>query len=221
MIVIGGGDTGTDCIGTSLRHGCKSLVNLELLPQPPETRAPGNPWPQWPRIFRVDYGHAEAAHKLGKDPRQYEVLTKEFIGDEQGNVTGIKTVQVGDSHRKLRLLTTLNSFKIWLRIWLSPRSGYWTYNQLVTDLGFVPKLRVSAIVLDFLTFWVSRQGSTPLSSKLLGAKLLGFREFVGLEGYRTQRTSSKLPFVEDLKPCYSKDFGGLLQRAAKMYVTVG
>lgn len=94
MIVIGGGDTGTDCIGTSLRHGCKSLVNLELLPQPPETRAPGNPWPQWPRIFRVDYGHAEAAHKLGKDPRQYEVLTKEFIGDGEGNVKGIKTVQV-------------------------------------------------------------------------------------------------------------------------------
>ena len=61
MIVIGGGDTGTDCIGTSLRHGCRSLVNFELLPKPPPTRAPDNPWPQWPRIFRTDYGHEEAA----------------------------------------------------------------------------------------------------------------------------------------------------------------
>ncbi|PPR85687.1 hypothetical protein GOBAR_AA34999 [Gossypium barbadense] len=84
VVVIGGGDTGTDCIGTSIRHGCSSIVNLELLPQPPQTRAPGNPWPQWPRIFRVDYGHQEAAAKFGKDPRSYEVLTKRFFGDENG-----------------------------------------------------------------------------------------------------------------------------------------
>ena len=64
VIVIGGGDTGTDCIGTSLRHGCKSLVNFELLPKPPLERAPNNPWPLWPRIYRVDYGHAEAAEQV-------------------------------------------------------------------------------------------------------------------------------------------------------------
>lgn len=94
VVVIGGGDTGTDCIGTSIRHGCSSIVNLELLPEPPRTRAPGNPWPQWPRIFRVDYGHQEAATKFGKDPRSYEVLTKRFIGDENGVVKGLEIVRL-------------------------------------------------------------------------------------------------------------------------------
>ncbi|XP_057988761.1 glutamate synthase 1 [NADH], chloroplastic isoform X2 [Hevea brasiliensis] len=94
VVVIGGGDTGTDCVGTSIRHGCNGIVNLELLPEPPRTRAPGNPWPQWPRIFRVDYGHQEAAEKFGKDPRSYEVLTKRFIGDEHGNVKGLEVVRV-------------------------------------------------------------------------------------------------------------------------------
>ncbi|KAK9665272.1 hypothetical protein RND81_14G101700 [Saponaria officinalis] len=94
VVVIGGGDTGTDCIGTSIRHGCTGVVNLELLPEPPKSRAPGNPWPQWPRIFRVDYGHQEAATKFGKDPRTYEVLTKRFIGDKNGNVKGLELVHV-------------------------------------------------------------------------------------------------------------------------------
>ncbi|VFQ99224.1 unnamed protein product [Cuscuta campestris] len=94
VVVIGGGDTGTDCIGTSIRHGCSRVVNLELLPQPPKTRATGNPWPQWPRVFRVDYGHQEAATKFGKDPRTYEVLTKRFIGDENGVVKGLEVVHL-------------------------------------------------------------------------------------------------------------------------------
>ncbi|RWR93280.1 Class II glutamine amidotransferase domain-containing protein [Cinnamomum micranthum f. kanehirae] len=94
VVVIGGGDTGTDCIGTSIRHGCTQIVNLELLPEPPRTRAAGNPWPQWPRIFRVDYGHQEAAAKFGKDPRSYEVLTKRFVGDENGAVKGLEVVRV-------------------------------------------------------------------------------------------------------------------------------
>ncbi|KAL7146167.1 hypothetical protein ABFS83_06G022800 [Erythranthe nasuta] len=94
VVVIGGGDTGTDCIGTSIRHGCTNIVNLELLPEPPRTRAAGNPWPQWPRVFRVDYGHQEAATKFGKDPRSYEVLTKRFIGGEDGVVKGLELVRV-------------------------------------------------------------------------------------------------------------------------------
>uniref|UniRef100_A0A804QV90 glutamate synthase (NADH) n=3 Tax=Zea mays TaxID=4577 RepID=A0A804QV90_MAIZE len=94
VVVIGGGDTGTDCIGTSIRHGCTSLVNLELLTKPPSNRAADNPWPQWPRIFRVDYGHQEAATKFGKDPRTYEVLTKRFIGDENGKVKALELVRV-------------------------------------------------------------------------------------------------------------------------------
>jgi len=94
VIVIGGGDTGTDCIGTSVRHGATSVVNLELLSQPPEGRSPSNPWPYYPRVFKVDYGHAEAALKYGKDPRVYEVLTKRFIDDGNGNLAGVEIVSV-------------------------------------------------------------------------------------------------------------------------------
>jgi NAD(P)H-dependent glutamate synthase small subunit len=94
VIVIGGGDTGTDCIGTSLRHGCKSLVNFELFPKPPESRHPNNPWPTWPKIFRVDYGHEEAAEVQGEDPRVYSVSSLCFLGNEQGELTGVRTVEV-------------------------------------------------------------------------------------------------------------------------------
>jgi NAD(P)H-dependent glutamate synthase small subunit len=94
VIVIGGGDTGADCIGTSLRHGCGSLVNFELLPQPPVERAVDNPWPQWPKIRRVDYGHEEVIARFGGDPRQYCLLTKEFLSDSDGKVAGARTVEV-------------------------------------------------------------------------------------------------------------------------------
>jgi len=94
VIVIGGGDTGTDCIGTSLRHGCQSMVNFELLPQSPAQRAEDNPWPLWPKIHRVDYGHEESIERFGRDPREYGILTKEFIDDGKGNVAGVKTVEV-------------------------------------------------------------------------------------------------------------------------------
>ena len=94
VIVIGGGDTGADCIGTSLRHECKSLVNFELLPQPPEQRAADNPWPQWPRILRSDYAHEEAASRFGADPRTYCIRSEEFLDDGQGRVAGIRTVDV-------------------------------------------------------------------------------------------------------------------------------
>ena len=99
VVVIGGGDTGTDCVGTSIRHGCTSMVNLELLPQPPAERADDNPWPRWPRILRTDYGHEEAAAVFGSDPRVFCVLSKRFIDDGQGHdgqghVAGIETVRV-------------------------------------------------------------------------------------------------------------------------------
>ena len=94
VVVIGGGDTGTDCIGTALRQGCESVVNLEIVDRPPEERADNNPWPQWPVIFRTDYGHAEAAAKFGKDPRRFSVETVEFVADKDFNLTGLKTKQV-------------------------------------------------------------------------------------------------------------------------------
>lgn len=94
VIVIGGGDTGNDCIGTSMRHGCKSIVNFELLPQPPDTRAHDNPWPQFARVFKLDYGHAEVKAHFHRDPRQYCILSKEFVKDDKNDVRGVKTIRV-------------------------------------------------------------------------------------------------------------------------------
>ena len=94
VVVIGGGDTGNDCIGTAIRQGCKSVTNLEIVTEPPESRAASNPWPQWPLIYRTDYGHAEAAAKFGDDPRMFAVETVEFMGDVEWNLTGLKTIQV-------------------------------------------------------------------------------------------------------------------------------
>ncbi|KAI0273665.1 NADPH-dependent glutamate synthase [Gloeopeniophorella convolvens] len=94
VIVIGGGDTGNDCIGTAMRHGAKSVTNFELLPQPPASRGRDNPWPQWPRIFRTDYGHTEVAAHFGNDPREYCISTKEFVLDDGGKLSGLNTVRV-------------------------------------------------------------------------------------------------------------------------------
>jgi glutamate synthase (NADPH/NADH) small chain len=94
VVIIGGGDTGTDCVGTSLRHGCRSLVQLEILPQPPESRAADNPWPEWPKIYRLDYGQEEAAAKYGGDPRVYTTTATKFEGDDEGKVKAVHTVQV-------------------------------------------------------------------------------------------------------------------------------
>jgi len=94
VIVIGGGDTGTDCVGTSIRHGCRSIVQLEILSRPPDFRAADNPWPQWPRIFRVDYGQEEAQTLFGKDPREFAVMTQKFVGDPDGQVKELHTVGI-------------------------------------------------------------------------------------------------------------------------------
>ena len=86
VIVVGGGDTGTDCVGTSMRHGCKSLTQLEILPRPPDTRQADNPWPEWPKVYKLDYGQEEAAAQFGADPRVYLTTGEKFVGDENGNV---------------------------------------------------------------------------------------------------------------------------------------
>ena len=94
VIVIGGGDTGTDCVGTSMRHGCRSLIQFEILPKPPLERAPDNPWPQWPKVYKLDYGQEEAAARFGDDPRQYLIQTKKFVGDEDGHVKELHTIRI-------------------------------------------------------------------------------------------------------------------------------
>jgi glutamate synthase (NADPH/NADH) small chain len=94
VVVIGGGDTGTDCVGSSIRQGCKSVTQIEILPKPPMERAKDNPWPEWPKTYKMDYGQEEAAAKQGADPRVYLTTVKKFIGDENGAVKELVTVQI-------------------------------------------------------------------------------------------------------------------------------
>jgi glutamate synthase (NADPH/NADH) small chain len=94
VIIIGGGDTGTDCVGTSLRHGCRTVSQLEIMPRSPDERAADNPWPEWPKTHKVDYGQEEAAALFGADPRTYLTTATRFESDESGNVKAVHTVQV-------------------------------------------------------------------------------------------------------------------------------
>jgi glutamate synthase (NADPH/NADH) small chain len=94
VIIIGGGDTGTDCVGTSLRHGCRSVTQVEILPKPPLERAADNPWPEWPKTYKMDYGQEEAAARFGADPRVYLTTAKKFEADEHGAVKAIHLVNI-------------------------------------------------------------------------------------------------------------------------------
>ena len=94
VIVIGGGDTGNDCVGTCIRHGCKSVTQLEMMPKAPDERAENNPWPQWPLVCKTDYGQEEAIAVFGHDPRIYTTTVKEFKKDKKGNLTSVVTVKL-------------------------------------------------------------------------------------------------------------------------------
>ncbi|MEB4590139.1 glutamate synthase subunit beta [Candidatus Thiothrix sp. Deng01] len=112
VIVIGGGDTGTDCVATSVRHGCKSVTQLEIMPRQPDARQPDNPWPEWPRVHKVDYGQEEAAAIFGRDPRDYLISTKKLVGDENGHVKEIHTIGVRwerDEHGRMNLAEVENT----------------------------------------------------------------------------------------------------------------
>lgn len=117
VIILGGGDTGCDCIATSLRQGAKSIVTFEILPEPPKSRAGDNPWPQWPKVFRVDYGHEEVRVKFGKDPRQYLTTVKEFVDNGSGSIKGVNTVQVE---------------------WTKNEKGAWAMNEVVGSEKYYP-----------------------------------------------------------------------------------
>ena len=134
VVVIGGGDTGTDCVGTSLRHGCRSLLQLEIVPQPPDQRAANNPWPQWPKVYKLDYGQEEAAALWATDPRKYLIQTTKFVGDEHGHVKELHTLWWTGRSRtaacRTRRLPVRNrsSARSWCcSRWASagPRISYW------------------------------------------------------------------------------------------------
>lgn len=94
VVVLGGGDTGTDCVGTAMRQGCRSLTQLEIMPKPPMDRAVDNPWPEWPKVYKLDYGQEEAAAKFGQDPRAYLKTVKQLVGDKDGNLQSVVTVDI-------------------------------------------------------------------------------------------------------------------------------
>lgn len=94
VVIIGGGDTGNDCVGTSIRHGCKSVTQIEMMPKPPEKRTEDNPWPQWPKVLKTDYGQSEAIALFGSDPRIYKTTVKRFLKDEKGKLTGVELVKL-------------------------------------------------------------------------------------------------------------------------------
>ena len=98
VVVIGGGDTGTDCVGTAMRQGCRSLLQIEILPKPPVERAPDNPWPEWPKVYKLDYGQEEAAARFGADPRAYVSTVKRFVGRRRWEARG-------DRHRRGAMAT--------------------------------------------------------------------------------------------------------------------
>ena len=100
VLVIGGGDTGNDCVGTSIRHGAASVTQLEMMPKAPDTRAENNPWPEWPKVCKTDYGQEEAIAVFGHDPRIYQTTVKEFLKDKNGNLCGLVTVKLESKKRR-------------------------------------------------------------------------------------------------------------------------
>ena len=116
VIVIGGGDTGTDCVGTSMRHGCKTLSQFEIMPRPPDERAPDNPWPQWPNVYKLDYGQEEAKARFGDDPRTYLIMTQRFVGDDEGHVKELHTVNIEwdkDENGRFTPVPIAGTEKVW------------------------------------------------------------------------------------------------------------
>ena len=160
VVVVGGGDTGNDCVGTALRQGCASITQLEMMPAPPESRAKNNPWPEWPRTLRTDYGQLEAIFVQGCDPRIYETTVKEIAADDQNRVTSVVTVRLErDAQGKL-----------------SPKAG--SERELPCDLmliaaGFVgcdeSTLRRFALTADARGRLLPQDGTHRLGEKLFSA----------------------------------------------------
>lgn len=127
VLVIGGGDTATDCVSTSLRHGCASLTQFDIYPQRPAGRDADNPWPQWPVIHKVDSGQAESAARFGRDPRQYAVSAKSFIDDGRGNVAGVRSVD---------LRVAKDKSGRWIREEIPGTERVWSAQLVLLAIGF-------------------------------------------------------------------------------------
>jgi NAD(P)H-dependent glutamate synthase small subunit len=159
VVVIGGGDTGADCIGTALRHGCRSLVNFELLDVPPGSRAENNPWPLWPKIMRTDYAHEEAIERDGADPRSFTILSEEFTTNGTGGVAAVRTTRV-------RWRTKKNGGMTMARLAGSKQS--FQADLVLLAMGFLgPEVYVSdalGVALDERSNYAARHGSFATST---------------------------------------------------------
>ena len=146
VIVIGGGDTGTDCVATAIRQGCRSLVQFEILPQLTSDRASDNPWPQWPRVHRMDYGHHEALAIFGADPRSYSIRTTAFEGDDSGNVSAVQTIDV--ENQSAGLIDVAGSNRTWPAQLILLAMGFLgpANDSLLTQLGLALNQRGSVTV---------------------------------------------------------------------------
>jgi glutamate synthase (NADPH/NADH) small chain len=161
VIVIGGGDTGTDCVGTSMRHGCNSLAQFEILPKPPNERAADNPWPEWPKVYKLDYGQAEAKDRFGDDPRTYLINTKRFVGDEHGHVKELHTVEiewVRDASGRFTMQEVPGSEKVWpAQLVLLALGFLGPEESIVEQLGLEKDTR-SNVKADYGRFHTSVKG---------------------------------------------------------------
>ena len=101
VVIVGGGDTGNDCVATALRHGCKSVIQLEMMPKAPDCRAENNPWPEWPKICKTDYGQEEAIACFGADPRRYETTVERLERGEDGSLKAVVTVKLGPDRKPI------------------------------------------------------------------------------------------------------------------------
>jgi glutamate synthase (NADPH) small chain len=160
VVVIGGGDTGTDCVATSLRHGCRSLAQFEIVPRPPDERAPDNPWPQWPRVFKQDYGQVEAEARFGSDPRTYQISTKRFVGDERGNVKELHTVKVEMKFQdgRMQFVEIPNTEEIWPAQLVLLAMGFRGPEDLLVDQLGVARDGRSNVLADHGKFRTNIEG---------------------------------------------------------------
>ncbi len=161
VIVIGGGDTGTDCVGTSLRHGCHNLAQFEILPKPPEARAADNPWPEWPKIYRLDYGQAEAKARFGDDPRTYLISTKRFVGDENGHVKELHTVNIEwqkDANGRFGLVEVPDSERVWPAQLVLLAMGFFGPEDTVVEQMGIERDPRSNVKADYGKFQTSVEG---------------------------------------------------------------
>ncbi len=156
VVVIGGGDTGTDCVGTAMRQGCHSLAQFEIVPRPPDTRAPDNPWPQWPRVYKLDYGQTESQARFGADPRTYQISTKRFVGDGNGHLKELHTIKVEMkvAEGRLQFIDIPGTEQVWTAQMVLLAMGFrGPEDQLLDQLGVErdPRTNVQAVHGKFHT----------------------------------------------------------------------